>query len=206
MTEKLHSVLGRVENIVGKGEKTGFQHFLYFLQCFQKTSFTRSLKVRIVLERLKIYDRWSRKMTSAALQTRGHIYYNLVPHSRIPLPYNLPFPKQALVFTYLHYKSFENTVGKGEIYRNEQFLLFPVFLPVLRTFSYCYQIWNCRLQNISFWMSLKCVILGNDQVLTLPKLEALPDNKLTLYQKMNFYAGLNSKRFLVGCIGGLTPL
>ena len=36
-----------------------------------------------------------------------------------------PFPKQALVFMCLQYKSFENTVGKGEIARNEQFLLFP---------------------------------------------------------------------------------
>ena len=26
-----------------------------------------------------------------------------------------PFPKQALVFTCLQYKSFENTAGKGEI-------------------------------------------------------------------------------------------
>ena len=34
------------------------------------------------------------------------------------------FPKQALVFTWLQYKSFEITVGKGEIARNEQFLLF----------------------------------------------------------------------------------
>ena len=30
-----------------------------------------------------------------------------------------PFPKQALVFTCLQYKSLENTVGKGEIARNE---------------------------------------------------------------------------------------
>ena len=43
------------------------------------------------------------------------------------------FPKQALVFTCLQYKSFENTVGKGEIARDEQFLLFPqCFLPVWR--------------------------------------------------------------------------
>ena len=34
------------------------------------------------------------------------------------------FPKQALVFTCLQYKSFEITVGRGEIARNEQFLLF----------------------------------------------------------------------------------
>ena len=38
----------------------------------------------------------------------------------------------SLVFTCLQYKSFENTVGKGEIAHNEQFLLFPqCFLPVL---------------------------------------------------------------------------
>ena len=35
------------------------------------------------------------------------------------------FAKQALVFTCLQYKSFEITVGKGEIARNEQFFLFP---------------------------------------------------------------------------------
>ena len=46
-----------------------------------------------------------------------------------------PFPKQALVFTCLKYKSFENTAGKGEIARNEQFLLFPqCFLPAWRAF------------------------------------------------------------------------
>ena len=44
------------------------------------------------------------------------------------------FPNQALFFTCLSYKSFENTVGKGEIARNERFLfstLWENFLPVL---------------------------------------------------------------------------
>ena len=45
-----------------------------------------------------------------------------------------PFPKQTLVFTCLHYKSFENTVGKGEIVRDEQFLLFPEFSTHLENF------------------------------------------------------------------------
>ena len=44
------------------------------------------------------------------------------------------FPKQALVFTCLQWKSFENTAGKGEIAYNEQFLLLQqCFLPVWRT-------------------------------------------------------------------------
>ena len=52
-----------------------------------------------------------------------------------------PFPKQALVFMFLLSKSSENTVGKGEIARNEQFLLFPqCFLSFGRTFCHIYQI------------------------------------------------------------------
>ena len=39
------------------------------------------------------------------------------------------------VFTCLQYKSFENTTGKGEIARNEQFLLLPtVFSTYFGTF------------------------------------------------------------------------
>ena len=48
VTEKMIFVLEMVENIVGKGEKAGFQHFLLFPQYFQKASFSRSLKVGIV--------------------------------------------------------------------------------------------------------------------------------------------------------------
>ena len=45
---ELKFVLGRVENTVGKGENAGYQHFFLFLQCFQKASFSESLKVGIV--------------------------------------------------------------------------------------------------------------------------------------------------------------
>ena len=38
----------RVENIVGKGENAGYQHFLLFPQCFQKPFFLGLLKVGIV--------------------------------------------------------------------------------------------------------------------------------------------------------------
>ena len=34
VTQRLKFVLGRVENIVGKGENAGNQHFLLFTQCF----------------------------------------------------------------------------------------------------------------------------------------------------------------------------
>ena len=59
----------------------------------------------------------------------------MVQFLKVPVNGNKPFPKEALDFTCLEYKSFENTVGKGEIARNEQFFLFPKgFLPFRRTF------------------------------------------------------------------------
>ena len=48
VNQKLKFALGRVENIVGKGENAGYQHFLLFPQCFQKASSFGSLKVGIV--------------------------------------------------------------------------------------------------------------------------------------------------------------
>ena len=75
-----------------------------------------------------------------------------------------PFPKQARVFMCLQYKPIENTVGKGEIARNEQFLLFPqCFLPICRTFCHFHPIWNCRMQTLSVWFSLKFVVLERDK-------------------------------------------
>ena len=54
---------------------------------------------------------------------------------------------------------FENTVGEGEITRNEQFLLLPqCFLSVWITFFHFHQISNCCLQTLSVWKSLKFVV------------------------------------------------
>ena len=46
--QKLKFALGKVENIVGKGENAGYQHFLLFPQCFQKVSSLGSLTVGIL--------------------------------------------------------------------------------------------------------------------------------------------------------------
>ena len=54
VTQKLKFVLGRVENIVAKGENSGYQHFLFFPQCFQKTFYTGSLKSGLCGKKLKV--------------------------------------------------------------------------------------------------------------------------------------------------------
>ena len=48
VAEKLKFVLQRVESVLGKGENAGYQHFLLFPPCFQKSFFSGSLKVGIV--------------------------------------------------------------------------------------------------------------------------------------------------------------
>ena len=49
LAKQLKFVSRRIENIVGKGENAGYQHFLLFPQCFQKASISGSLKFGIVL-------------------------------------------------------------------------------------------------------------------------------------------------------------
>ena len=44
--QNLNLVLEGLENILGKGENTGYQHFLLFRKCFQKASFSRVVKSR----------------------------------------------------------------------------------------------------------------------------------------------------------------
>ena len=44
VTQNLKFVMGRVENIVGKGENAGYKHFLFFLTMFSKAFFFRVVK------------------------------------------------------------------------------------------------------------------------------------------------------------------
>ena len=48
-------VFDAFENIVGKGENDGYQHFLLFPQCFQKSIYSGSLKVVIVRYRRNLH-------------------------------------------------------------------------------------------------------------------------------------------------------
>ena len=48
MTQKFKFALGRVENIVGKGENAGYQHLLLFPQCLNNASFSKLLKAEIL--------------------------------------------------------------------------------------------------------------------------------------------------------------
>ena len=44
VTQKLNFILGRLENIVGKGENAGYQHFFPFPTMFSKDFFLRVVK------------------------------------------------------------------------------------------------------------------------------------------------------------------
>ena len=56
LTKNMNYAPRRLENIVGKGENAGHQHFLLFSQCFKMT-FPGSLKVWIVLQKVNFMIR-----------------------------------------------------------------------------------------------------------------------------------------------------
>ena len=63
----------------------------------------------------------------------------------------LTVSQQTLVFTFLQYKSFENTGGKGKIAHNEQFFVFPqCFLLILRTLSFSSNLELCSGSSFYF--------------------------------------------------------
>ena len=78
-----------------------------------------------------------------------------------------------------------------EIARNEQFLLFPLcFLHFLRIYCHFHQTWNCRLQTVSVWKSLKFVVwkrvTSNDQIPDLTRIRVHPDTKSYVDLMMKF--------------------
>ena len=99
-----------LENIVGKGENAGNQHFLLFLLCFQNTSFPGSLKLRTLWKRI-----------------------NPLPNDKISEGTKLKaFADNKLNVTKMMislYDRVENTVGKGENAGYQHFLLYPQCFP-----------------------------------------------------------------------------
>ena len=166
------------------------QHFLSFLQCFQKTSSSdvimwncKGKDLRRLLNNLGIPQsvvyvvkvdsiKWSFKKKHCGKRRKCCLpafspFPTMFSKGLILRCHNTglfvkgfyPFPNKPWFFTCLQYKSLENTVGKGEIARNKQFLFFPqCFLPVWRTFCHFRQIQNCPLQSLSVWKSLKFVV------------------------------------------------
>ena len=59
------------ENIVGKGENAGYQHFHLFPQCFQKSSFSGSLKVETCVVTYKPYRHFQTKNLTPVLAIVG---------------------------------------------------------------------------------------------------------------------------------------
>ena len=148
-------------NIVRKGEIARNKQFLLFPPCFLpiwRTSchfyqiWNGHLQTLSVWKRLK-FIKWERvKMSSANA-------FKLDWPNILSFGKGLTHSHTMTPFDALGKQTFKNTVGKGEIARNEQFLLFPqYFLPVSITCCHFHQIWNCLLQTLSVWKSIKFVV------------------------------------------------
>ena len=100
----------RVENTVGKGEIARYEQFLLFPQCFQKACFPGTSKGVIVWEWVKLFPKLQILDSSKLKEFADD---------------NFEFYDNGGKFS----KRVENTVGKGVIVHNEQFLIFPLFFP-----------------------------------------------------------------------------
>ena len=116
--------------------------------------------------------------------------------------YLFPFPKQALVFTFLLYKTLENTVGKGEIACKEQYLLFPqCFLSFRRTFCnfikleivVCNLFWFGGVKNLPFGKRIYYLS------------ESLAYARLTLAQLLATILSWQIVPFCLLCCSGMSP-
>ena len=63
---KIEIALGRVENIVGKRENAGYQHFLLFPQCFQKVFLSGSFKIGLC----------GKKLSPRFYQSTAYLYWH----------------------------------------------------------------------------------------------------------------------------------
>ena len=135
----------------GKGRNCSSRAISPFPIVFSKGLFPRGSKGVIVWEwvtTLRVDNSWPKNIAEREqILTKTKLFCK-------------PFSKQAFVLTCLHLKSFENTVGKEEIARNEQFLLFLTvfFQHFLRTLYPFHQTKNCRLQTLSVWKSPNFVV------------------------------------------------
>ena len=100
-------ILDKVEDIVEKGENAVDQHFLLFPQCFQRVLYLSQgrLKLGVCGKGLTHYQ--TTNLDSAKLKKFADD--------------NFKFDENGRKLS----KRVENTVGKGDIARYEQFLLFP---------------------------------------------------------------------------------
>ena len=106
VTQRLKFVLGKVENIVVKGENAGYQHFLPFITMF---SYTGLLKSVIADNKIKVFNLYLIcQFWTLLIQQQKKIECQKCGQIQLLL--------SDLV---------EKIVGKEEIARYEQFLLFP---------------------------------------------------------------------------------
>ena len=153
-------------------------HHLWHLHCNLQSVFNLdTLKLLLFCKDLTLYYRMTTFDSPGEKKTENMVWKGAkgenagYKHFLLFLCYNnvfYPMKGKFNVLTHSHTvthfdahgkQAFWKHCGKGEIACLEQFLLFPqCFLPFWKTFFHFCQIWNCRLQTLSIWKSLKFVV------------------------------------------------
>ena len=96
-----------------------------------------------------------------------------------------PFQNKP-IFLHVRSTNLLKTLRIGEIAHNEQFLLFTkCFLPFQRAYYHFYRIWDCHLQILLFWKSLKFVLW--ERVNVIEKLKIVWKRENIAYKHSLFF-------------------
>ena len=135
---------------IGRSEYHGQTFGQFFMDCLLFTALGYVFRSKYVLQNIHRHSSNLYQITKSWLWTNWEAT-NLMLHTQI-LCSVYPFPNKPWVLHVSLLKAcqpFESTEGKGEIARNEHFLLFPqCFLPIQQTFCHLHQIWHCCLQTL----------------------------------------------------------
>ena len=126
------SVCDRVENIAGKGENAGYQHFLLFPQCFQKHPVSRSLKLPIVWYRVperKSLEKTEGKLGNGANQ--HFLYFLTIVESQLYRPlhnaFNVGKEKNKFLFPsqnkFQFFSHYVHSLGVSKLFTTQSRLL-----------------------------------------------------------------------------------
>ena len=163
---------------MGKGEIAYYKQFLLFPQCFPKTCMADTWKQGLVRERVKVSIFSNYRDTANCLRfCMTHIVGREKRAGKQPFspPFSTMFsiPSQMNFIIRIIFNPFPHNdtfwrpweqafwkhCGKRKNCSKRAISPFPtVFSTCLDNFLHFCQIWNCRLQTLSVWKSLKFVV------------------------------------------------
>ena len=122
---------------------------------------------------------FSKDMYVRHIKKQGFVWerVNALSNNNCRFSQNNPFPNKSWLLCVCITRLLKTLWEKEKLLVTSNFSFFPqCFLPVWRTVSHFHQIWNCCLQTLSVWKSLKFVVWKRVKGTSRQWINSLPHN------------------------------